>query len=68
MSHRAECGDEKIDVLRAPARLRKREHRQKEQRAWQRTESGRANYSGSKGSGATVRQKLPERFAAAKKR
>src|SRR5439155_27296876 len=32
MSHRAEGGDEKVDVLWAPARLREREHRQNEQR------------------------------------
>src|SRR5437870_11772905 len=32
MSHRAESGDEKVNVLWAPARLREREHRQNEQR------------------------------------
>src|SRR6266566_10012842 len=32
MSHRAEGGDEKINVLCAPTRLREREHRQNEQR------------------------------------
>ena len=32
MSHRAKSGDEKINVLCAPARLREREHRQNEQR------------------------------------
>src|SRR5437870_167799 len=32
MAHRAEGGDEKVDVLWAPARLREREHRQNEQR------------------------------------
>src|SRR6266436_1641346 len=32
MSHRAERGDEKVDVLWTPARLRDREHRQNEQR------------------------------------
>ncbi len=32
MSHRAESGDEKVDVLWAPARLREREHRQNEER------------------------------------
>ena len=31
MSHRAERGDEKVDVLWAPARLREREHRQNEE-------------------------------------
>src|SRR5205807_9435737 len=32
MSHRAESGDEKVNVLWAPARLREREHRQNEER------------------------------------
>src|SRR5882724_4996445 len=32
MSHRAESGDEKVDVLRAPTRLREREYRQNEER------------------------------------
>src|SRR5262245_30078710 len=32
MTHGAEGGDEKIDVLGAPTRLRKREHRQDQQR------------------------------------
>jgi low affinity Fe/Cu permease len=32
MSHRAEGGDEKVDVLWAPTRLREREHRQNEER------------------------------------
>ncbi len=32
MSHRAERGDEKVDILWTPARLRDREHRQNEQR------------------------------------